>query len=231
MSKPEITVVIPTIPPRRHLLERALESVKAQTLLPQHVIVNEDRQRHGAAITRQRALEQAKTDWVAFLDDDDEFKPGHLSCLAAAAQETGADYVYSWYDVVGGTDPRPEQFGQQFDPCNPTQTTITTLVRTELAQEAGFLPDTPDTTLRSPDRYYAGEDWLFTRRCNDLGAYIFHTPFKTWKWWHWGGNTSGLPDRWTDTEVSMARVDNWVARSATPRPPQPIPQPDVVFPR
>lgn len=186
------------------------------------MVVEQDAGREGAAVTRQRALEQVTTEWVAFLDDDDEFKPGHLSCLAAAAQETGADYVYSWYDCIGGIDPRPDVFGQPFDPCNPVQTTITTLVRTELAQEAGFL--TPGDNLKSPDRLYAGEDWAFTQRCNELGGYIYHTPFKTWKWWHWGGNTSGMPDRWTESPVSIERLERWAARSATPRRPQPLPE-------
>ncbi len=44
------------------------------------------------------------TEWVAFLDDDDYFYPQHLEALANAAQDTGADMVYPWYDVDGGTD-------------------------------------------------------------------------------------------------------------------------------
>lgn len=174
-----------------------MASAKAQTLKPQSIIVSRDLGRHGAAATRQAGLDRVTTDWVAFLDDDDEFLPQHLAALAQAQLDTGADYVYSWYTVVGGNDPRPEEFGKPWDPENPRQTTITTLVRTELAQRTGFLHHR-DTTeaLTSPDRHYAGEDWLFTSRCAEAGAQFYHHPEKTWKWYHHGRNTSGLPKNW-----------------------------------
>lgn len=191
---PDITVVIPTIPPRAAYLQRAKRSVLDQTLPPTRLIVQLDNDRAGAAITRQAGLEQVDTEWVAFLDDDDEFLPIHLEQLYTAALCTAADYVYSWYEVIGGQDPRAESFGVPFDPCNPIQTTITTLVRTDLAQSTGFL-NPSDTDLTSPDRLYAGEDWLFTSRCVTAGADIVHHPAKTWLWYHHGANTSGLP-RW-----------------------------------
>ena len=190
--KKGITVVIPTIPPRQPLLARAVASVNRQTLRPYDVIVCGDANRSGAAITRQAGLNLVETEWVAFLDDDDEFMPGHLEALAAAARSAGADYVYSWYEVVGGTDPRTEEFGLPWNPSQPRQTTITTLVRTGLAREVGgFLAD-EDEDLRSPDRHYAGEDWRFTQRMNQQGK-IYHLPVKTWLWHHHSSNTSGLP--------------------------------------
>lgn len=193
--KKGITVVIPTIPPRVNLLRRALLSVQHQTQQSQDCIIVRDLLHDGAAITRQRGLEAVGTEWVAFLDDDDEFMPGHLEALAGAARSSGADYVFSWYEVVGGTDPRTEEFGLPWNPSHPRQTTITTLVRTGLAREVGgFLADT-DEDLISPDRHYAGEDWRFTQRMNDAGARIYHLPVKTWLWHHHGRNTSGLP-RW-----------------------------------
>ena len=41
-----------------------------------------------------RALEMARGDWIAFLDDDDVWEPDHLGSLLAAARETGAEFVY-----------------------------------------------------------------------------------------------------------------------------------------
>ena len=192
-----ITVVVPTIRPRAALLGRALDSVWRQTLPPEAVVVQEDAHREGAAATRQRGLERVETPWVAFLDDDDEFLPGHLESLLAHAQETAAEYVYSWYEVVGGTDPRPEVFGRPWDPANPVQTTVVTLVRTDWALGVGGFTDAAeDADLASPDRLYAGEDWRFTRRMNEAGAVISHLPQRTWRWHHHGGNTSGLPKNW-----------------------------------
>jgi glycosyltransferase involved in cell wall biosynthesis len=211
LSKPNITVCIPTIPPRKALLERAITSVKAQSLPASNVIVASDTARSGAASTRHRALEAVTTEWTAFLDDDDEFYSPHLDVLMRAQQDTGADYVYSWYDVIGGTDPLPH-FGKPFDHCNPHQTTITVLVRTELAQEAGFLVSPKFPTL-PPDGNACGEDWLFTLRCIELGGYIHHTPYRTWAYHHDSGNTSGRPERWL------------------PEPQQQLSYPDVVYPR
>ena len=189
----QITVVIPTIPPRVSKLRIAVESVLYQTYGAATISIPVDHAKQGAAINRQRGLDSVTTEWVAFLDDDDRFYPEHLEKLIECALKTEADYVYSWYDVKGGSDPRPEYFGMEFDPANPNQTTITTLVRTDLAKSVGFVWDDPH--LDSPDRHYAGEDWFFTKGCNDLGAKIVHLPEKTWEWVHWGGNTSGLP-RW-----------------------------------
>lgn len=198
MEWPSITVVTPTIAPRKFLVERARFSVTSQTYAGDviHEVV-EDVNREGAPITRQRGLDAVETEWVAFLDDDDEFKPQHLEKLMTAALENDADYVYSWYKVVGGHDPRREVFGRPWDPSNPVQTTITTLVRANVAKAAGFvLRDGETEDLLSPDRHYAGEDWRFTKRVNDSGAKIHHLPEITWLWYHHGGNTSGLPKMW-----------------------------------
>lgn len=156
--------------------------------------MRQDYAKEGAPANRDAALRRVTTEWVAFLDDDDEFKPGHLNCLVAAQQESDADYVYSWYDVIGGTDPLPH-FGKVFDHCNPTQTTITTLVRTELAQDVGFIHPLKDEL--TPDGNTYGEDWAFTLNCVTAGAYVYHTPYRTWNWHHHGANTSGRPDRWS----------------------------------
>lgn len=200
MSADDVTVALATIPPRADLLQRALASAAAQTHPAAAVTIAVDLRHDGAGATRNRALQAVQTPWVAFLDDDDEFLPEHLEALLACAMETGADYVFSWYEVVGGEDPRPEFFGKPFDPASPHQTTVTTLVRTELAQRIGYR-NVGD--LHSPDRLYGGEDWRFCLDCNAAGAKIVHLPQITWRWFHhgWGqpgqpGNTSGLPTRW-----------------------------------
>lgn len=187
----DITVVIPTIPPRGQLLGRALASVTLQTLPPTAVSIAVDTKREGAPPTRQRALDAVQTPWVAFLDDDDEFLPSHLQLLAEHAQDTGADFVYSWFHVVGGRDPFPEtHFSRDFDPADPIETTITVLVRTELAKQVGF------AYLDRGHRINSGEDRRFTLGCLEAGAKISHLKERTWLWHHDSRNTSGLPDRW-----------------------------------
>ena len=210
----DITVVTPSIPTRGLQLRWALESVKQQSLQPAEVIVEMDEHHTGAGATRQRGLHKVKTKWVAFLDDDDCFGYDHLKLLLAHALETEADYAYSWFWTIPGRMPPlapdapvPDKcdvfpashFTDPWDPADPRQTTITTLVKTQLAQAVGFI-----TPISADDvnGQRAGEDWDFTLGCNQLGK-ISHLAYRTWYYRHWGfgmkgipGNTSGMGDRW-----------------------------------
>jgi hypothetical protein len=191
------TVVTPTIAPRWDMLRQAGDSVRAQTT-PARWLVVEDVDHAGADVTRQRGLEMVDTPWVAFLDDDDLLMPWHLEHLHRHAAATDADFVYSWFETMppGGDPFPPSHFLNEFDPADPVETTITVLVRTELAQEVGF--------HRIPERLHnTGEDRAFTLGCLAAGARITHLVERTWYWRHHGyslpgqpGNTSGLGDRW-----------------------------------
>lgn len=206
MTQPKIGVIIPSIPPRSALLLRALTSVGRQTLPASDVSVALDHEQQGAPMTRQRALDSVSpdADWIAPLDDDDEFMPFHLEALHAHAMETDADYVYSWYELVapngmsyGENDPvfPSTHFTNPFDPTEPIETTVTILIRHELLQEVGGYQ-----ALHRPEEYAkgasTGEDRNLTLRCIEAGATISHLVRRTWRWHHHGRNTSGRPDRW-----------------------------------
>lgn len=183
----QITVAIPTHPARldNGMMDRATKSVYTQTLKPAALSVAVDWAREGAPATRQRALDAVATPWVAFLDSDDWFAPEHLELLARCAEEESADYVYSYW--FGGADVLGH-FGKPFNPAAPVETTITILVRTELAKEVGF--------KALPDRLHnTGEDRNLTLGCVALGAKIVHLPIRSWHWSHHQGNTSGLPTK------------------------------------
>lgn len=186
--KPGVCVVTPFHEQRRAngMLDRAARSVRAQTV-PVHHILAEDIHHMGAAITRAHGLALVDTEWTAFLDSDDEMDPDHIEQLLACAAETGADYVYPWFRVVGGSDPFPMFFGRPFDPACPNSTTITVLVRTELAKAVNF--------TRDPAVQVSGEDFQFTLGCIAAGAHIVHLPRVSWTWHHGPQNSSGLPDR------------------------------------
>jgi glycosyltransferase involved in cell wall biosynthesis len=185
-----VTVVIPAHPARvqNGMLNRALASIEDQTVQPEHVIVKYDRKREGAARTRQKGLEEVQTEWVAFLDSDDEWLPQHLEKLYTHALDTGADLVYPWYHVVGGGDPLRAWENVPWDPARPHLTTITVLCKTRIAQSVGFVQESYRKTE-------SGEDWYFIRNINAQGAKIVHLPERTWKWHHHGKNSSGLPNR------------------------------------
>jgi glycosyltransferase involved in cell wall biosynthesis len=176
------------------MLARALASVAAQTLLPDAVSVALDTDKRGAWHTRQRALDAAQTPWVAFLDSDDEFLPEHLALHAKWAEAEHADFVYAWFELAGTRptfDPFPEWFfTDPWYPAKPRHTTMTVMVRTELAKSIGFTPPIPGEAC-------GNEDIRFILACSTSGAKIVHIPStRTWRWWWHAENSSGLPSNW-----------------------------------
>lgn len=193
-----VGVAIPSIPPRRALLGRAIDSVLAQNRSADAISVVIDHAGQGAAATRNRAWRGLDTDWVAFLDDDDELEPEHVERLLACATENDADLVYPWFTVVGGDDPFPDHFGRPWDPANPVHTTITCLWRRDALEKIGGFP--PYELTYDYEGHGIGEDFLAVRMLNEAGGRIVHLPERTWRWHHHRhggiGNTMGLPERW-----------------------------------
>lgn len=200
MNSPLVTVVIPTIKTRRGLLRRAVNSVMAQTYGVPPIEVAVDRDHDGAAITRNRALSNVRSEWVAFLDDDDYFLPHHLETLLGAAKDYWeVDVFYPMCKAIGphfeGIDLNSTlRAGQPFDAealrkCNYIP--VTSLVRTELAQKAMFGP--PDHAGPGDEQF---EDYGFYLRLLNDGAVFRHVPEVTWVWHHHGANTAGQGDRW-----------------------------------
>lgn len=194
-----IGVVIPTHPKRvaNGMTERAFTSVMQQKHPAQSISVYNDYEGRGAPYSRHQALMSNNCEWTAFLDSDDWFMPEHLEVLATAQRETGADYVYAWYELIrfnrslGAVDPvfPTTHYTEPWDNNNPRQTTMTVLVRTDLAKEVGFWDVSDEENF--PDGHRKGEDYVFTLGCMDKGAKIHHVVQRTWYWHHHGLNTSG----------------------------------------
>jgi hypothetical protein len=182
-----VTVAIAAHPARfgNGLLARAFASVVAQTQVPEAITVVNDRERRGAGWTRQTLLRNVDTEWIAWLDSDDTWDPEHLEKLLKVAVETDAVFVYSWFH---GNDPLGH-FGLPFDPCQPHHTTMTHLVRTDIAQEVGF----PD----SQPGQFSNEDWGFICGVGKLacerGLKMVHLAERTWTYHQEGQNSSGQP--------------------------------------
>jgi glycosyltransferase involved in cell wall biosynthesis len=186
--RPGITVCIATHPARfrgPRLLNRALASVVAQTMLPTAIHVVNDVDRHGAGATRRTLLDHVDTEWLAWIDSDDEWMPEHLEKLFRVAIETDSIYVFSWFH---GGDPLGH-FGLPFNPCSAHHTTMNVLVRTDIAREVGF----PDNAIGP----HANEDWAFIKGVAKLacerGLKMTHLAEKTWTYHQGHGNTSGQP--------------------------------------
>lgn len=201
-----VTVVIPTHPPRnRRQLARAVASVGAQTVQPDAIVIANDLDRAGSAATRNRALGLATTEWVAFLDSDDQLLPNHLEKLLAHAADHDADVVYSLpliVDADGNELPRRWDYGggPTFDPVMLEQKAYiqtTSLVRREAALAVGGFEFHVDSTGAPND------DHGFYLKLLHAGYRFAHLHEPTFTWKHWGrsapgrdGNTSGRGDVW-----------------------------------
>lgn len=191
----EITVIVPTIAPRQKMLAKALDSIKSQTHPASAVIVEEDVDREGPAVVRNRAIDKVETEWLAFLDDDDYLLPDHLAVLTQEQSDSGADVLWPWFKVEGGRDPFPMFRGRQWDHNDPHQVPITAMLRTVAVRSVGGFETVPEGDTHS-DGNRAGEDWRLWLSLSDAGYRLRHVNRVTWVWRHHGRNTSGLPSRW-----------------------------------
>jgi glycosyltransferase involved in cell wall biosynthesis len=188
-----VTAVVPVHLPRLRsgIFDRAIESIEWQTRPVDAISISVDTTHAGAAKTRNRALAGVTTQWSAFLDSDDQWRPNHIAALMDHAEKTGADLVYPWFTVPEGWDPFPQFEGQPFSAkALETQNYIpvTVLVRTDLIREVGgFQPKGPP---ENPCDDYGAWDALLR-----AGAKFSHLNMRTW-YWHWGDNTNGRGDVW-----------------------------------
>lgn len=216
---PGITVVTPSIPGRNDYLREAVQSVSNQTLRPVAHIIVHDSTGDGAAITRTKGLFMVQTEWTAFLDDDDELREIHLEHLMRKAEEDQADLVFPWFDVtggMGGKDPFPKNEKREWTLDDPHHTTITFLVRTEVARVVGgFLDGLPPELWPGQVGQKEGEEFRFVVRVAQAGYKISKLHERTWLWRHHGRNTSGLPENVKTTPLPATPPD--VAPAERPR--------------
>lgn len=191
----DVTVVVPTIPARKLKLRKALSSILAQEYPVASVNIAVDHWKHGSAITRNRALSGVQTEWVVFLDDDDQLLSTGVRDLFHGQTDSQADVVYGLPRIVNAQGLIQQRFFEAggppvFDPqllMTKSYIPVVSLVRTELAKEAGF--------EFSPDQYGSYDDWGFYKKLLVNGATFHHILKETFIWNIDGGNTSGKPDR------------------------------------
>jgi glycosyltransferase involved in cell wall biosynthesis len=162
----------------------------------------------GAGPTRNKAWRRASTDYVAFLDDDDELLPEHIEFCLKYATRTHADLVYPWFELVGWDEATPERPDPLAVPVNgrlvhPLGVAFgreqaahlrkhafipaTVLVKRSMLERVGGYPDHDSEEY---DQFNGCEDWALLIRLLDAGARFAHVPQRTWRC-HLGNGLGG----------------------------------------
>lgn len=193
-----VTVAIPYHEERKRngMLDRAIASVEAQTS-PAVLLLEPDLNREGSAATRNRALSKVATEWVLWLDSDDQLMPWAVQVLTEAQEEAGADVVSggAWIPQRPGhaepvTPPAPGWTDPAWVAAR-SRLHVTSLVRTELAREAGGF-----VFRRDPGTGMMLDDYGFYCSLAEHGARFWRVPETVLIWNVHGANTSGDPARW-----------------------------------
>jgi glycosyltransferase involved in cell wall biosynthesis len=196
MEASAVTVAIPYHEERERngMLDRAIASVEAQTSRPARLLLELDMNREGSAATRNRALNKVATEWVLWLDSDDQLMPNAVQVLLEAQAETGAD-------VVSGAAWIPQRPGHREPVATPppgwiapetvtarSSLHVSSLVRTSLARQAGGFAFRQD-----PGTGMILDDYGFYCALAEAGATFFRVPETVLVWNVHGKNSSGRP--------------------------------------
>lgn len=182
---PLVSVIVPTCN-RPELLDRCLRSICAQSYPNVEIIVVNDagftvehiiernnakgninyishEVNKGASAARNSGLHQAMGEYIAYLDDDDEYLPEHLSLIVNAISKSDARFAYSRAEYLMENDEGIEPQVQRQQPFSTVE------YSRELLMIGNFIP-TPT--------------WVFERSLLSEVGY-FDESFKAWEDWEW----------------------------------------------
>lgn len=131
MNSESVSVVIPAYNSAK-TLERAVNSVLTQTLLPNEIIIVDDcstdftedvvksiispnieiifiknEKNMGPSHSRNRGIAKAKSKWIAFLDADDFWHPSKIQFQMSLANELQLSFVGACFKISDGNDLEP----------------------------------------------------------------------------------------------------------------------------
>ena len=185
---PRVSVIVPTFN-RREYLPDAIESVRAQTMTDWELILVDDgssdgteewaralgesrlrfvRRDHTGSIgrTRNAGIDEARGEWIAFLDSDDRWRPHKLARQLARLQEANhARWCYSGYQMMtteGVFVPQPSG-----SPWRPFEGWIADRILTTEASvltQTLLVPTNLASVLRFDERMPLAEDYDFVLR-------------------------------------------------------------------
>jgi hypothetical protein len=196
----DVTIITATIPTRANLLNRAVESVKAQTLQPAHHLIMEDTKKIGGAGVLDKLLKKVTTKYVAVLDDDDELLPRHIEAIYKCITESDADLVYPWfrYQTSGNAGHLEHYFGVEWSNNHVHQVPITWIAKTLAIKRAGGFSEGYETESMNIDGSgnRIGYDFTLIQNLVAHNRIIKHHPEITWIYHDDRESTLGMPSRW-----------------------------------
>lgn len=191
---PLVSVIVPTCN-RPELLDRCLHSICAQSYPNVEIIVINDagssvehviaknngkpniryishEVNKGASAARNSGLHQAKGDFIAYLDDDDEYLPEHLSVILESLSKSPFRFAYSRAQYLIENEEGIEPKVQRQQPFSNIE------YSRDLLMIGNFIP-TPT--------------WVFERSLLSEVGY-FDESFKAWEDWEWLIRASQVTD-------------------------------------
>jgi glycosyltransferase involved in cell wall biosynthesis len=196
----DVTVCTATIPTRVELLKRAVESVENQTLKVKNHSIQLDDKKEGHALVLDNLIVNAKTKYVAILDDDDELLPNHIELLYNKIIETDADLVYPHFKYSSLPDGgHLEKFrGKPWDNNAPHQVPITWIAKRDVILEVGGFSQGFDIFSMEVDNEgnRIGQDFHLIKKLAAANKYITNIPDVTWIYHVGHPSTQGIPLRW-----------------------------------
>jgi glycosyltransferase involved in cell wall biosynthesis len=196
----DVTVCTATIPTRVELLERAIRSVTNQTLKVQEHSIKLDLDKLGQPAVLDQIIQEAKTKYVAILDDDDELLPNHIELLYKKIIETDADLVFPHFKYSNISDAgHLEMFrGLPWDNNNPHQVPVTWMAKREAILDVGGFSGDFDVLSYEVDNQgnRMGQDFNLIKKLAKANKYITNISEITWIYHVGHPSTLGMPIRW-----------------------------------
>lgn len=165
----DLTVIVGTFGDevyRRMAIERAVPSAESQATTV-HYHHEDPAASYGQRLAdcRNVPARAATTEWLAFLDSDDEIMPGFVDAMEKAAAGGGDLLTPAVSYVRPGRGPARPMFWPEKDIRDSNYLIVTTLMRREMFLAAGGFRDVP-----------MYEDWDLLTRCLQAGAAVERVP-------------------------------------------------------
>src|SRR5438132_5202787 len=163
-----ITVLTPTLPERSGMLEECKESVNAQSIPVKH-LVYVDEEKLGPQRIRNKLANEATTEFIIPLDDDDTIDPECIEVLLRDSE--GYDIIYPWCRMVGRTDTWvPNRLFNAKTLARRNFIPVTALIKKDMWEIVGG------------QRQEQLEDWMFYQRVYLHGARFKCVPEVLWSY-------------------------------------------------